>query len=185
MTVPQQPNEWSDPTRQDPLAFPPPPAPLPPPPPPSGDPGYAPPTTYPGGAGYQDPTYQDPTYQTYPQPTYSQPAYPQQGYAQTPYAQTPYGQPVYAVAPTNGMAIASLVCSLAGLLVGISAPVGAILGHIARRQIRTTGEQGDGMALAGIIVGWVITGLFLCACVVYIGFFATLFGIAGTSGTTT
>ena len=40
-------------------------------------------------------------------------------------------------------------------------PVGAIMGHIARRQIQERGEQGDGFALAGIIVGWVTTGIWV------------------------
>jgi hypothetical protein len=70
--------------------------------------------------------------------------------------------------PTNGLAIASLVCSLAGLVTCISAPVGAILGHVARRQIRERGEAGDGMALAGIIVGWILTGLGLAVTILYI-----------------
>jgi hypothetical protein len=65
---------------------------------------------------------------------------------------------------TNGLAVASLVCSLAGFLIGISAPVGAILGHMALRQIRQTGEDGAGLAKAGIIVGWIITGLILAGC---------------------
>lgn len=65
---------------------------------------------------------------------------------------------------TNSLAIASLVCSLAGLLVGVSAPVGAVLGHFARRQIRERGEQGDGLALAGIIIGWIITGVLILSC---------------------
>jgi hypothetical protein len=65
---------------------------------------------------------------------------------------------------TNTMAIVSLVLSLAGLAIWLSAPVGAVLGHIARKQIRERGEQGDGMALAGIIIGWVITGLGIVAC---------------------
>ncbi|MGH3680125.1 MAG: DUF4190 domain-containing protein [Natronosporangium sp.] len=99
------------------------------------------------------------------------------GYPQTPYGPPPAAPPGYGypppyayppAAPTNGMAIASLVCSLAGLAVGISAPVGAILGHVARRQIRERGEQGDGMALAGIIVGWVITGLLVLCCGIYV-----------------
>ena len=38
------------------------------------------------------------------------------------------------------------------LLTGIPA---IVLGHIARRQIRQTGEAGDGMALAGLILGYV------------------------------
>jgi hypothetical protein len=39
------------------------------------------------------------------------------------------------------------------------APVGAILGHVARRRIRAVGAGGQGMALAGIIIGWVATAL--------------------------
>lgn len=76
------------------------------------------------------------------------------------------------------MAIVALVCSLAGFLVIISAPVGAILGHVARRQIRETGEDGAGMALAAIIIGWVLTGLVLLACIGVI----VIAIVAGTSG---
>ncbi|MDP9429602.1 MAG: DUF4190 domain-containing protein [Actinomycetota bacterium] len=41
----------------------------------------------------------------------------------------------------------------------IFSPVGLVLGIIARRQIRETGEQGSGLALAGIIVGGIGTAL--------------------------
>jgi tetratricopeptide (TPR) repeat protein len=60
-------------------------------------------------------------------------------------------------ARTNSLAIASLVLSLCGLLFCVSAPVGAVIGHVARGQIRDRGENGDGLALAGIIVGWLVT----------------------------
>jgi len=112
---------------------------------------------------WQDP-HQQPTQMAYPAPSYGTPASPPgpPGYGYTAY---PYPAP----APTNGLAIAALVCALAGLAVGISAPVGAILGHIARRQIRERGEQGDGMALAGIIVGWILTGIMAACCIGYIG----------------
>jgi hypothetical protein len=43
-----------------------------------------------------------------------------------------------------------------GGLLGI---LGAILGHVARRQIRERGENGDGMALAGVVMGWIATAL--------------------------
>jgi hypothetical protein len=73
------------------------------------------------------------------------------------------------------MAIASLALSLAGFFVGITAPVGAILGHIARKQIQETGEEGSGLATAGIIIGWIITGLVLIACCIgVIAFFASI-----------
>ena len=93
------------------------------------------------------------------------------------YAHPPAGYPYPVVSPTNGMAVAALVCALGGLVTCVSAPVGAVLGHVARRQIRERGGQGDGLALAGIIVGWTLTGLFLA----YLGI-VLIFVIAGMSG---
>ncbi|MCW6007519.1 DUF4190 domain-containing protein [Micromonospora sp. CPCC 205371] len=113
----------------------------------------------------QQPGYQDPAYAVSGQPA---PAYPGYGY-----------QPV-ASPPTNGLAIAALVCALAGIATCISAPVGAILGHVARRQIRERGEAGDGMALAGIIVGWIITGLM----VLLVAFYVVIIILAINSDTT-
>jgi hypothetical protein len=59
------------------------------------------------------------------------------------------------VAKANGLAVASLVCGLAQFLVGPVATLPAILfGHMARNQIKQTGEQGAGLALAGLVLGW-------------------------------
>ena len=87
------------------------------------------------------------------------------------------GQPPYVVyaypmrPPYNGLAIASLAVSCGAIaLCGLLSIVGAILGHMARKQIRETGEQGDGLALAGIIVGYAVSGLFLLFIAAYIGF---------------
>jgi hypothetical protein len=69
------------------------------------------------------------------------------------------GERVFIPAPssTNGLAIASLVLGLVGLCVtGIPA---VITGHIARSQIKRTGQSGDGLALAGLIIGYVVLGL--------------------------
>ena len=66
------------------------------------------------------------------------------------------------VAKTNGLAIASLACGLAQFVFGPLAIIPAIvLGHVARHQIKRTGEQGAGLALAGLILGWaaVILGI--------------------------
>ena len=75
----------------------------------------------------------------------------------------------YPPRPTNQLAIAALVCGCAqlffSLLTGIPA---VILGHIARRQIRETGENGDGMALAGLILGYVGIGLSVIFAVIII-----------------
>ncbi len=73
--------------------------------------------------------------------------------------------------PYNGLAIASIAVSCGAIAVcGLLSIVGAILGHMARKQIRETGEQGDGLALAGIIVGYAVTGLSLLLIVAYFGF---------------
>jgi len=72
--------------------------------------------------------------------------------------------PVVPVARTNGLAIASLACGIAQFGFGPLATIPAIvLGHVARYQIRRTGEQGAGLALAGLILGWaaVILGMIL------------------------
>jgi hypothetical protein len=55
-------------------------------------------------------------------------------------------------AKTNTLAIVSLVTSIIGL--GI---VGIITGHISLGQIKKTHEQGHGLALAGLIIGYIET----------------------------
>jgi Domain of unknown function (DUF4190)/Domain of unknown function (DUF1707) len=68
----------------------------------------------------------------------------------------PYPGPVPLQQGTNGMAIASLVCGIGQLFFFLPAGIAAvILGHMARSRIRRTGEQGDGMAVAGLILGYI------------------------------
>ena len=62
---------------------------------------------------------------------------------------------------TNAYAVASLVCGIAGTMIGLPAVPAVVLGHMARRRIRATGEQGDGLAVAGLVLGYVVTGLML------------------------
>lgn len=132
-------------------------------------PGHWPDPSAPGSGGPPPPPEQ-PTQAAYPPAAYGAPAGPPgYGYPGYPGAY-PGAYPV--AAPTNGLAIAALVCSIAGVATGLSAPVGAVLGHVARRQIRERGEQGDGMALAGIIVGWSLTGLIALCCLGYVGIIA-------------
>jgi Domain of unknown function (DUF4190) len=48
------------------------------------------------------------------------------------------------------------VCGCAQIFFWLLAAIPAVvLGHMARRQIRQTGEAGDGMALAGLILGYI------------------------------
>jgi hypothetical protein len=71
--------------------------------------------------------------------------------------------PVTPVTRINGLAIASLACGLAQVVLGPLAAIPAIaFGHAARQQIKRSGEQGAGLALAGLILGWaVILGVLL------------------------
>lgn len=63
---------------------------------------------------------------------------------------------------TNPLAVAAMVSSILTFWI-----VGIVLGHIALRQIRRTGEGGRGMALAGVIVGYVGWALGLVLLVVF------------------
>ena len=108
----------------------------------------------------------------YGQPQYGQPEYgqqPQYGqqYGQSQYGQQqPYGQPAYgtpygapqAAPGTNLMAILSLVFAFIVPVVGI------VLGHIAKKQLKTSGENGDGLATAGLVISYIFTGLTIAAC---------------------
>lgn len=56
---------------------------------------------------------------------------------------------------TNGAAVGSLVCGILEFFtLGLSAIPAVVLGHMARGQIRRTGQRGDGMAVAGLVLGW-------------------------------
>lgn len=67
--------------------------------------------------------------------------------------------------PTSGLAIASLVCGVGGLVVFplIGSILAVIFGYMARRDIRQRPHQisGDGVALAGIVTGWIGVGFAL------------------------
>lgn len=66
----------------------------------------------------------------------------------------------YGPAPTNSKAGWSLALGLAGFMVCPLTAVGAIiLGNQAKEEIRRSHEQGEGMATAGVILGWVMCGL--------------------------
>jgi uncharacterized membrane protein len=76
---------------------------------------------------------------------------------------------VIPVPATNRMAIASLVCGLGQFVVGPVAIIPAIvLGHMARRQIRRTGQRGAGLALAGLLLGWLVPILVAVAVLAFV-----------------
>lgn len=69
--------------------------------------------------------------------------------------------------PTNTLAIVSLVAGIASFFVCpvLGGIVAIVTGHMARAQIRQTGEDGDGLALAGLVLGYVHVALALLALV--------------------
>ena len=89
---------------------------------------------------------------TNPPPPYG--GYPSPYGAYPPYGGYPATYPGYsAPQPTNTLAIASLVCAF------LFAPLGIVFGHISLSQIKKTGEEGRGLALAGLIISYLITAL--------------------------
>lgn len=110
----------------------------------------------------EQPQYAPPVQQSEPQPygapVAQQPVQPQQHAA-------PAATQQYAAAPqapTNVLAIVSLVTSIIGLSL-----VGVILGHIAMSQIKRTGESGRGLALAGLIIGYIFLALTVIVFAIY------------------
>ena len=93
------------------------------------------------------------------QPSSGQP-YSPQGFGQPAYGQQPY--PYAPVATTNTMAILALVFAF------VFAPAAIIMGHVAKKQIRRTGEQGEGLATAGLWLGYIFTGLSLAFCALWL-----------------
>ena len=76
-------------------------------------------------------------------------------------------------AGTNGMAIAALVSSLLGWVCAIGPILGVIFGFVALSQIKKTGQSGRGMALAGIIIGFVVIAIMVVYLVLVVVFAAT------------
>lgn len=93
----------------------------------------------------------------------------------------PYG---YAPVPrrTNGLAIASLVLGLTGFITcGFTSILAVVFGHVALGQIRRDRTDGHGMALAGVVLGWILTGLWILYWVlVFAGVVAGIGGVGAT-----
>ena len=95
-------------------------------------------------------------------------------YQDSAYA-TPAPYPFAPPAPprTNVLAIISFV---AAFVVPIAA---IVLGHISMSQLRTSGEQGRGLAIAGLVLGYVFTAFTVLFVILW---FALFFGIVATHG---
>ncbi len=81
--------------------------------------------------------------------------------------------PVWAPPPrTDGLAVASLVLGILGLLVFplVLSQVALVLGIVGMRRVRRSGDQGFGMAVAGIVLG----SLGTLGVLLLLGFFASI-----------
>lgn len=68
--------------------------------------------------------------------------------------------PAYYRPPTNGMAVASMVLGILGMvgIIWVISPVLALVfGYVSKGQINRSGgaQEGRGYAIAGIVLGWV------------------------------
>jgi hypothetical protein len=76
--------------------------------------------------------------------------------------------PAYAVPQsTNGMAIASMVLGILWLY-WIGSILALIFGYVALNQIRERNQGGRGMAIAGIVLGWVGVGALILFVIILI-----------------
>jgi hypothetical protein len=78
----------------------------------------------------------------------------------------------------SGLAIASFVTSIATLFLtaGFFSFIGSILGHVSLSKLKKAGSsQNRGLAVAGIIIGWVSTAI---AWIILIGFIILVVGLA-------
>lgn len=89
---------------------------------------------------------------------------------------------------TSSLAIISLVSGLLGwtLAPWLGSIVAVITGHMARSEIRRDpeGVEGDGFAIAGLVLGWlmiVLTVLTILAIILFFGGLAALFALAAST----
>ncbi|MFC4007529.1 DUF4190 domain-containing protein [Nonomuraea purpurea] len=143
--------------------------------PPSGGGGYGQqPPSGGGGYGQQPPSYQDLGYGQLP-PSGGFGGGPQQGYGYNP------PQP----RSTNGMAVASLVLGIIGLIFcGLTSIPGVILGHIALNKIKRTGEEGHGMAMGGLVTSYITVVLWILGWLIFGGLLLSMIGLSAAATST-
>jgi hypothetical protein len=95
-----------------------------------------------------------------PPPAPPPPSGPTPPPAPPPSSQQPAGYGYQTSPKTNGLAIASLVLGIAGLVFyvcGVASILALVFGYMAKGQIDRAPETqgGRGMAIAGIIMGWI------------------------------
>lgn len=82
--------------------------------------------------------------------------------------------------PTNSLAVVSLVFGILGwtMLPFIGSLVAIVTGHMARAQIRRTPQNGDALAVTGLVLGWLMVGVAIAGVLILILFFGGLAWLA-------
>jgi Domain of unknown function (DUF4190) len=99
-----------------------------------------------------------------------------------PPAQAEAMAPFAPARPYNPWAIVSISMAASTVLGSwfFGGIVAVVTGHVARHQIKRTGEAGGSLALAGLIAGYIAIGLFAAFIAAYIAFFAVFFAYVTT-----
>lgn len=88
-------------------------------------------------------------------------------------------------ASNSTLAIVSLVSGILGwsLVPFLGAIVAVITGHMAKKEIRESGSRltGDGLATAGLVLGYANIAISICAICGFIAYFLLIAGILSTS----
>ena len=82
---------------------------------------------------------------------------------------------------TNSLARASMILGVAEFFsMGLTAIPAVICGHIAKREMRLTGQRGDGLATAGLVLGYM--AIIFWAVIIVLAVLGAAISIAGQGG---
>ena len=95
----------------------------------------------------------------------------------TPENQTPAQPVVTQAAPTNTLAIITIIAAFVLPIAGI------ITGHIALKQLKTSGESGHALAKWGLILSYIFVGLAVIGFIIWMIAFAALMAAGGATYT--
>jgi len=100
------------------------------------------------------------------QPNYSAPASPEY---------TPQPAQPTTLAHLNAFALVAIILGFMQPLAGI------VFGHIALNQIKRNGDAGRGLALTGLIIGYISVAFIIIAVIAYISMIALIVGTMGAA----
>jgi hypothetical protein len=102
----------------------------------------------------------------------------------SPYASS--GAPATAARQTNALALVSLISGILGwtLVPFLGSVVAIITGHMARAELRRNPDtqEGDGLAIAGLVMGWAMVAIVVLAVLLIVLLFGGIAAMLAGSG---